>query len=203
MFSKTEDLPEGVVRLPIKTIHINKSPVVIANLKTLSAAMAQRWGLDIDQAQRHVDVAARHAALLSGMWPEVFQRPEADRRPDVDEDLYGGFVGNDDRRRLQRLRSLPPEQLAAQRPAFSDARLDELLFRYRARNFPDSLSGPERSRWRDWLAQRLCQGAGGALTLRGFADRLEALDAAADARARSLLAALRDYAANIAPDCAA
>ena len=99
-----KDLPEGVARLPIKTIHINKSPVVIANLKTLRSDMAQRWGLDMDQALRHADTAARHAGKLAGMWPQVFERPVAERATDVDEDLYGGFVGNEDRRTLQRLR---------------------------------------------------------------------------------------------------
>ena len=53
MFSKTEDLPEGMARLPVKTIHVNKSPVVIANLKTLSPAMAERWGLDLAGGLAH------------------------------------------------------------------------------------------------------------------------------------------------------
>ncbi len=77
MFSRADELPDGVTRLPIKTIHINKSPVVIANLKTLTPAMAQRWGIDLDQALRHADVAARHAGKLAGMWPEVFERAAA------------------------------------------------------------------------------------------------------------------------------
>jgi exodeoxyribonuclease-1 len=41
---------------------------------------------------------------MSAIWPVVFDRPEA-ARPDVDEDLYGGFVSNSDRRRLNDLRS--------------------------------------------------------------------------------------------------
>ena len=44
MFTRADALPEGVTRLPIKTIHLNKSPVVIANLKTLSPEMAARLG---------------------------------------------------------------------------------------------------------------------------------------------------------------
>ena len=115
MFTRADELPEGLTRLPIKTIHINKSPVVIANLKTLTPAMAQRWGIDLEQALRHADIAARHAGKLAGMWPEVFQRPEPRTAADVDEDLYGGFVGNDDRRTLQRLRGLSPQALADKR----------------------------------------------------------------------------------------
>ena len=205
MFSKSQELPEGMTRLPIKTIHINKSPVVVANLKTLRPQMAQHWGIDMDQALRHAEAMAGHAQLLAGIWGEVFQRPPAEHPIDVDEDLYGGFVSNEDRRKLQRLRLLSPEQLADKRPAFADPRLDELLFRYRARNFPYSLSAVELSQWSDWRAARLCEGAGGALDLQHFEQRVAALETqvAGDERGAKLLAALRDYAARIAPDCGA
>ena len=76
---------------------------------------------------------------------------------DVDEDLYGGFVSHTDRGRLQRLRELTPEQLAAKRTGFDDARLEEIVFRYRARNFPDTLSGDERARWEQHRAARHAQ----------------------------------------------
>ncbi len=203
MFSKSEQLPEGTTRLPIKTIHINKSPVVIANLKTLTRRRAQHWGIDMDQALSHADVAARDAGLLAGMWAEVYQRPAAERAPDVDEDLYGGFIGNEDRRTLQRLRTLSPQQLADKRPAFADRRLDELLWRYRARNFPDTLSAAEKAQWAQWRTERLCEGACGALDLRRFGEQLAALEGDADERGRLLLAGLREYAAAIAPDCGA
>ena len=200
IFTRADDLPEGETRLPIKTIHVNKSPVVIANLKTLSPEMAQRWGLDVEQSLRHADVAARHAGKLAGMWPEVYQRPQDERARDVDEDLYGGFVGNEDRRTLQRLRGLDPQTLADKRPAFADARLDELLFRYRARNFPETLRDAERAQWRAHCAERLCDGAvPGVMGLRAFGERIAALEAGADARALALLAQLRDYARSIAP----
>jgi exodeoxyribonuclease-1 len=203
IFSRAEDLPEGVSRLPIKTIHINKAPVVIANLKTLTPTMAQRWGLDMDQALRHADLAARHAGKLAGMWPLVYQRPEHQPRPDVDEDLYGGFIGNEDRRTLQRLRTLSPQQLADKRPAFADARLDELLFRYRARNFPQTLDPAEQAQWQAHCAARLCDAdAAGSLGLRAFGERIAAREADAGERDRGILQALRDYAAQIAPACA-
>jgi exodeoxyribonuclease-1 len=200
MFTRADALPEGVSRLPIKTIHLNKSPVVIANLKTLTPAMAQRWGLDVEQGLRHADTAARHAKLLAGMWPEVYQRAEEERARDVDEDLYGSFVGNEDRRTLQRLRALDPQALADKRPAFADRRLDELLFRYRARNFPQTLNAAEQMQWQAHCADRLRgDDRGGTLGLRAFEERIAALGVAADERGRAILAQLRAYAASIAP----
>jgi exodeoxyribonuclease-1 len=61
---------------------------------------------------------------------------------DVDEDLYGGFLGPQDRTRLDRLRKASPDDPAWQTASFDDPRLEELVFRYRARNFPDSLGRP-------------------------------------------------------------
>jgi exodeoxyribonuclease-1 len=200
MFSKADDLPEGVARLPIKTIHINKSPIVVGNLKTLSTETAVKWSLDIELSLRHAELAAQKGQLLAGMWAGVFERPAPDVAPDVDEDLYGGFIGNEDRRSLERLRGLSPEQLANKRPAFADKRLDELFFRYRARNFPATLSEAERAQWQEHCAHRLHDGAGGALTLEAFFERIDVLEQSADERGQDILGALVDYATEIAPE---
>jgi exodeoxyribonuclease-1 len=197
LFSKSADLPEGVVRLPIKSIHLNKSPMVMANLKVVSDAMAQRWGIDMDLLLHHAGLA-QALPDMSGIWPEVFERPDG-ARLDVDEDLYGGFVGNGDRRRLNELRTLTGTQLADAHPAFDDERLPELLFRYRARNFPDSLSEQEAARWEAHRAERLFEGAGGARTVEQLFDAIDQLSETADERGEAILGALYDYAESIAP----
>ena len=201
LFVRIEDLPEGVARLGLKTIHLNRSPVVIAKLKTLSPERAAQWGLDIAQGLRHAEVAARHGATMAGIWPEVFQRPEDGAPVDVDEDLYGGFLSNADRAALTRLRQKTPEQLAGARPHFDDTRLEELLFRYRARNFPATLDAAGQARWQQHREDRLLFGHGGALSLPAFQARTAALReaAAGDLRSLDLLAALDGYAGSIAP----
>ncbi len=199
LFTRQDELPEGEQRLPVKTVHINKSPVVIGNLRTAAAA-AERWQLDMPAALRHAEHAAALAPVLAPLWPQVFARPAAEGAADVDEDLYGGFVGNEDRRTLQRLRELAPSQLMGKRPAFQDGRLEELLFRYRARNHPELLDDEDRRRWQQHCAERLHGGAGGALTLAAYFERIDALAETADERGQALLAALYDYAEGIAPD---
>ncbi|WP_137893673.1 exodeoxyribonuclease I [Ramlibacter sp. 2FC] len=200
LFSKADALPPGMTRLPVKTVHLNKSPMVVAKLRTLSPELAERWGMDMEQALRHAAVA-RDLPDMSAIWAQVFERPEAAdaQRPDVDQDLYGGFVGNGDRRRLNHLRSLGPEALAAARTGFDDERLEELLFRYRARNFPGTLTQEEAQRWSEHRAARLFEGEGGALTLQALSDRIDALSEKADERAEAILGALYDYAESIAP----
>ncbi|NML62885.1 exodeoxyribonuclease I [Massilia sp. RP-1-19] len=198
MFARSADLPEGVTRLPVKSIHLNKSPMLVGNLKTLSAAMAERWGIDMERGLAHAAIAAA-APDMSVVWEQVYYRPAAAQETDVDEDLYGGFVSRDDRRRLDSLRAEAPAKLAQQRPSFEDERLAELLFRYRARNFPETLSEAEAQHWEQHRAARLFDGAAGARTVEQLFAEVDALSEDAGERAEEILGALYDYAESIAP----
>jgi exodeoxyribonuclease-1 len=201
LFSKRDALPEGVERLPIKTIHLNKSPMVVGKLNTLTAAMAAKWGLDV-QAQLQHAATASQLPDMSAIWPEVFQRPESAAKAvvDIDQNLYGGFVGRDDRRRLDHLRSLSPEQLAEARSSFDDPRLEELLFRYRARNFPHTLNDAEQQRWLEHRVACLFEGEGGVRTIDQLFAEIDELSEQADERGEEILGALYDYAEAIAPE---
>ena len=201
MFSKSDALPAGMTRLPIKTVHLNKSPMVMGNLKTLSGEMAARWQIDMDLAMTHA-AKARDLPDMSGIWPDVFKRPQ-EGTPDVDEDLYGGFVGNADRRRLNDVRKLDGAghaKLEKARFSFDDPRLQELVFRYRARNFAASLSPEELVRWDDHRAARLLEGEGGFKSIDAYFAEIDTLSDSADARAEALLGALYDWAEVIVPE---
>ncbi len=206
LFTRQDELRNGEQRLPIKTIHINKSPVVMSQLKVLGGA-AERWQLNLPQALVHAQKAAALGRSLDALWPQVFVRQKLEQATDVDEDLYGGFIAPEDRRQLQRLRELAPDVLASKRPAFSDPRLQELLFRYRARNHPHTLSSEEQATWLAHCSARLHavdpEKAGGGLSLAQYLQRIDELAETAaaqgDERAQDLLGALVDYAEAIAP----
>ena len=198
LFSKSADLPPGVQRLPLKSIHLNKSPMVVRKLQALSPEMAAQWGIDIAIALAN----AEKAALLpdmSAVWPEVFTRPQSDAS-DVDEDLYGGFVNSADRKRLTQLRALSPAEMAHARIGFDDERLAELVFRYRARNFADTLSPDDLDRWEAHRAARLLDGEGGARNVDALLAEIDALSETADVRGEEILGSLYDYAEAIAPE---
>jgi len=200
LFSKTAELPPGMSRLPVKSVHLNKSPMVMRNLKVLSEPMAQRWRVDVQTQLGHA-AKAHDLPDMSAIWAEVFKRGDTGA-VDVDQDLYGGFVSNADRRRLNDLRHSTPEQLASARPAFEDARLGELLWRYRARNFPLSLSIEEQQRWESHRVARLLEGEGGTLTITALFDQLDQLAESADERGEAVLGALYDYAEMVVPTTA-
>jgi exodeoxyribonuclease-1 len=198
LFTRAAEMPDGMTRLPIKSVHLNKSPMLVGNLKTLSTQMAARWELDVDQCLAHARVAAS-GPDMAAVWQKVFQREASPATVDVDEDLYGGFVSNGDRRRLESLRTEAPPKLAALRPSFEDERLAHLLFRYRARNFPHTLADEEQQAWEEHRAARLFDGAGGARTIDQLFAEIDTLSETADERAEEILGALYDYAEMIAP----
>jgi exodeoxyribonuclease-1 len=82
---------------------------------------------------------------------------------------------------------------------FDDSRLQELVFRYRARNFPASLTTDENARWQEHRAVRLFDGEGGARTIEALSTEIDVLSEDADERGEEILGALYDYAEMIAP----
>jgi exodeoxyribonuclease-1 len=205
LFVRQADLPEGVTRLPIKTIHINKSPFVVSSLQTLSAARAQHWGIDVGQQLQHAERLRTQGAVLAGLWEDVFAAPAAAAvPPDPEANLYGGFVADADRKLLVQVRGWGAAQLAQRvqegRVNFADARLNELLWRFRARHHPAHLSEEEAGRWLAQRARRVHDGEGGGLPLANYLDRLDGLQAQhEDEASQALLEALVDWAEAIAP----
>jgi len=203
LYTRSADLPEGVTRLPVKSVHLNKSPMVVGNIKTLRPELARRWGLDMEQALRHAAIA-RDLPDMSAIWAQLFRRAPGDQAADAEHDLYGGFVGNGDRRRLGALRLLSPQELALDKTGFDDERLAELVFRWRARNWPESLSAPEQQRWAGWCRARLLDGAAGSTTVEQWCERIDTLAEAAsengDERAEHILGELYDWVDAITPE---
>lgn len=197
MFTKTSDLSEGETRLPIKSIHINKSPIVINNINTLSAERAKHWSIDMEVIQTN----AQHAKNLPNMhdiWEAVFKH-NALPPSDVDEALYQGFTNNSDKRSLESLRVLTPEQLARSNPHFDDARLTELFFRYRARNFPITLTTDESAQWEAHLTSRLLDEASKKRTIPAFLQTIGELSNTCTPEQMIVLDQLRQYAIQITP----
>jgi exodeoxyribonuclease-1 len=88
----------------------------------------------------------------------------------------GGFLADADRRTLDRLRRLAPVELAKGGFRFADPRLPELLMRYRARNWPETLNPDECEQWDAWRFGRLTDpDGGGSIHLDKYEEQLAAL----------------------------
>ncbi|MDJ0738955.1 MAG: exodeoxyribonuclease I [Gammaproteobacteria bacterium] len=199
LYTATADLPDGVERIPLKVVHVNRSPVIVP-LGTLTDAARERWAMDADAEQRHLD-ALRGATGLADKVAAVFDDRDAfPPQADPDRDLYGGFLGDDDRRRCEQVRRSAPAELAELHPAFDAPKLGELLFRYRARNWPDSLGGDERQRWEAYRRRRLTEpGAGASIVLDDYRRQLSrlAVDLSLTPAQRAVVDALIDWPAQL------
>jgi len=153
VFTPKADLPEGCTRIPLKAVHANKSPA-LAPLAALQGVDAQRVKLDVARCERHLEML-RHAADLGEKVRRVFASTRDESSVDPELAIYRGFVEDADKRLLREVRRTPPAELGQREFAFRDARYPELLFRYRARNWPDTLSAEESARWQDMRRRRL------------------------------------------------
>ena len=82
-------------------------------------------------------------ATLSRIYSERVAEKEAD--PDLM--IYQGFFGDRDKAMMETVRNTKPADLGRLDLPFEDHRLDELFFRYRARNFRETLTSDEVARW--------------------------------------------------------
>lgn len=196
LFVPAEELPEGVSRIPLKTIRVNRAPVVVP-MNTLTPRARDEWQLDEQAEQRHLAVL-QGATGLEAKLAEVFSQREFEPVADPDQDLYGGFLSDHDRRLCQQVRQATPEQLAGLSPDFEAGKLHELLFRYRARNWPHTLSAEERARWEVYRRQRLDDASVG-ITLADYRRKLSrlAVDASLDEQQRALVDALIEWPAEL------
>lgn len=197
LFTPVAQLAEGETRIPLKTVHVNKCPV-LAPLSALRPEDAERLGIELSVCRRHLEQLKKVENLAEKLH-DVFVRKEA---PPADPELalYSGFLGDRDRRELIRLRNLPAEKLAGQHPDFDDPRLPELLFRYRARNWPESLTQAEALQWRNFCRKRIMDGDAGGLTLDDYCKKLEnsRTKYEPNVHALAILAELDEYARALA-----
>jgi exodeoxyribonuclease-1 len=200
LYTRTEDLPEGQERPGLKSVHINKCPILLTP-KMADPATAQRLGIDGDRCRKHLaalrDYRETGAVAFTAKIQSIGQR---NYEPHTDPDLMlysGGFFSDRDKKAMDEVRARSPGSLAADTIVFEDKRLPEMLFRYRARNFPDSLSAEEMSEWEEFRFQRISEpGSGASYCMDQFQSEVEALlgEEELPAEHRAILEQLLEYA---------
>ena len=153
LYTPARDLPPGEARVSLKEVHLNRCPALV-ELRHLTDDDLERLQIDLPICLAHADRLREHPGLAEKVRRVYAQR--GSREPsDPDLALYDGFASDTDRARMLDVRRASPEQLARNRPEFRDPRFAELLFRYRARNWPETLSSDEAERWRAYCKNRL------------------------------------------------
>ncbi|HHP7421580.1 exodeoxyribonuclease I [Providencia rettgeri] len=136
----------GASPVPVKLVHINKCPI-LAPEKTLRPEDAQRTGVDRDLCMRNLETLRKHPEIRNKLI-ELFSEPQIfAESDDVDTQIYNGFFSPSDRSTMDIIRETSPQNLPALELSFEDKRMKELFFRYKARNYPATLSYDEQQRW--------------------------------------------------------
>ncbi|EOU9539666.1 exodeoxyribonuclease I [Cronobacter dublinensis] len=179
--------------VPVKLVHLNKCPV-LAQANTLRPEDAERLGIDRQHCLNNLKVL-RDAPLVREKLVALFaEAPPFPPTSNVDAQLYDGFFSDADRAAMRIVLQTPPQNLPALDITFVDKRIEKLLFNYRARNFPGTLSEPEQQRWlnhrRDVFTPEFLQ---------AYAQELEMLynQYESDKEKTALLKALYQYAQEI------
>ena len=193
LYTRREDLAEGELPVPLKLIHINKCPVV-APMSVLRPEDQQRLGLDMALYQQRALRLNDAQKVWQDKVSAIYAREDFSASQDPEQQLYDGFIGDRDRRLCEQVRMADPAQLAQAQWPFDDERLPELLFRYRARNFPDTLNFDEQERWRLFCQKRLSVPEWGAPnTLESFVQTAAQLNVTATPFQKSVLNEWQEY----------
>ncbi|MGB5716946.1 MAG: exodeoxyribonuclease I, partial [Gammaproteobacteria bacterium] len=177
LYTANEDLPEGIERPGIKQLLINKCPV-IAPTSTLTGDAAKRLRIDLITGMRNRQTLLHARKALQQKIARLFEPREFEPVTDPDLMIYaGGFFNDRDKALMNAIHDTDPQELGTQSWSFVDKRLLEMLFRYRARNYPETLSTDEQTLWLEHCSARLVDGKSGHFTFSDFNTEIEQLRA--------------------------
>ncbi|WP_337261707.1 MULTISPECIES: exodeoxyribonuclease I [unclassified Serratia (in: enterobacteria)] len=146
LYTRRDRLAAAQTPVPIKLVHINKCPV-LAPAKTLLPENADRLGIDRQACLQNLQVLRQHPEVREKVVTLFAEAEPFTPLDDVDAKLYDGFFSDADRAAMKIIQQTNPQNLPALDLTFNDGRVKELLFRYRARNYPKTLDDAEQRRW--------------------------------------------------------
>ncbi|MEQ9943969.1 exodeoxyribonuclease I [Pectobacterium aroidearum] len=146
LYTRRDALEPDQSAVPLKLVHINKCPV-LAPANTLRPEDAERLGIDRQRCLDNLALLRNNTSVREKVVELFAEAPAFVASDDVDLRLYDGFFGDADRMAMKIIQETTPQNLPALDLTFADNRLEPLLFRYRARNFPGTLDDREQQRW--------------------------------------------------------
>lgn len=178
LYTKKEELEfSGKIRPALKTIHLNKCPAIspASVIKSIPVNKLKQWEIDIVQIKNNIDWIRENPNFLKKIYQAFQDKPEYSDESDPELMLYSGFFSVKDKAEIKKVSLSTKLDLIENEFSFDDARLDELFFRYKARNFPSILSDEEHERWEKFRSSKIIEGLSGSLTFYEFSKRLHEL----------------------------
>lgn len=175
LYTAVADLPEGAERPALKQLMINKCPL-IAPTSTLTGDTAKRLDIDLKNCMQNRQALLNSRKEIQQKIAKIFEPTEYEPVTDPDLMIYaGGFFSQQDQKQMEAIHNTAADELGTQTWRFDDQRLNEMLLRYRARNYPETLSEDELAQWMEHCRNRLVNGDSGHLNFKDFYAELEQL----------------------------
>lgn len=153
--TREERTQPGFAALPVKELQYNRAPAV-APLGVLEQGEGwQKISLDMKTVDAHRQIILSSPQFAENIRTIYENRPDYKKSPDVEAQLYDGFLDDRDKLRVETVRNADARQLADFHPEFVDERLPDLLLHYKARNYPHALSESEMMTWGEWRSARI------------------------------------------------
>ena len=192
VFTAAKGLPEGIERIALKLVHLNKAPMV-ATPKVVDTSVAKRLSINVQRCEQNwqrlqqVDLQQKLQA--------VFAESDFAGSDEPEQQLYDGFLPNQDKPLLEQVRTATLDDFKHQQFYFSDDRYNRLLLNYRARFFNESLNADEKNDWFEACRRRLTNEKNGFRTLEQQKKDIDQLlcDTELSLQKRTILHALSDW----------
>ena len=175
LYTRRDELAEDELPISVKLIHTNKCPA-LSPAKTLLPENAERLAIPRETCLANLALLKQHLEVRDKL-VDVFATDENEfEAQDAEYSLYGGnFFSHADKAQMDILHQLSPEQLASHPFTFQDERLPVLLFRFRARNYPHTLTSEEQMKWQQYCRDKIQSGGKGLLSADEYMLKLENL----------------------------
>ena len=199
LYAPSDTFDSPLERPGIKLIHANRSPF-ITTAKAMTEENAARLGLNRERCLDNYRKLTSATGLAQKL-TQLYQLDSHNDDVDVDHALYsGGFLNDEDKRWCEQVIQASPDKLASLADNTQHLGLKRQLFRYRARNFPNTLTADEMTRWQHHRQARLTDpDFHGSITLDSYMMKLEQLahDHQDNPEKQAILRALYQYAENL------
>ena len=156
LYTPNAERENDTPRIALKGVHINKCPA-LAPVNTLTPELAEKWLINWGEVEQNKQLLLTDVTLIDKL-KALYSGSRNPGAIDADSALYNGFINNEDRKLCNFVINQSAERLAHENIAFSDPRLQTLLFRYRARNWPETLNEQEQWKWQEFCRARLLEG---------------------------------------------
>ncbi len=153
LYTKSEDLPEGTSRIPLKGVHINRCPI-LAPMGVLKGV--EQEVIDLKHVLENHYTISQHLESIRQKLMDIYsEKPQYDNNEaGVEALLYAGFFNDQDREQMNQIPHMNGDELLYSEFYFEDPRLEPLLFLYRAKNHFHTLFEEEQEEFRRYAQAR-------------------------------------------------